>query len=158
MERREISLFKRTSSPTFFFLIFNLLFILYWNIVDLWASQVVLMVKNPPANAGDIRDVGLISGSGRSPGGECSNPLQYSCLENPTDRGDWWATIHRDAKNRTGLKRLSMHTLLISQYVLVSDEQQADRYAYTYTRSLQLLFPTGDYRILSGVSRALQCA
>ena len=116
------------------------------------------MVKNPPANAGDIRDVGLISGSGRSPGGECSNPLQYSCLENPTDRGDWWATIHRDAKNRTGLKRLSMHTLLILQYVLVSDEQQADRYAYTYTRSLQLLFPTGDYRILSGVPHALQCA
>ena len=59
------------------------------------------MVKNPPANAGDIRDVGLISGSGRSPGGECSNPLQYSCLENPTDRGDWWAIVHRVAKSQT---------------------------------------------------------
>ena len=57
------------------------------------------MVKNPPANAGDIRDVGLIPGSGRSPGGEHGNPLQYSCLENPMDGGDWWATIHRVAKN-----------------------------------------------------------
>ena len=46
--------------------------------------------KNPPANAGDIRDVGSIPGLGRSPGGGQGNPLQYSCLENPTDRGDWW--------------------------------------------------------------------
>ena len=49
----------------------------------LWASQVVLVVKNPPANAGDIRDVGLIPGSRRLPGGGYGNPLQYSCLENP---------------------------------------------------------------------------
>ena len=49
----------------------------------MWASQVVLVVKNLPGNAGDIRDVGLILGSGRSPGGGHSNPLQYSCLENP---------------------------------------------------------------------------
>ena len=54
----------------------------------LGASQVVLVVKNPPANAGDIRDVGLIPGSGRSPGGEHGNPLQHSCLENPMDRGE----------------------------------------------------------------------
>ena len=53
----------------------------------LGASQVVLVVKNPPANAGDIRDVGSIPGSGRSPGGEHGNPLQHSCLENPMDRG-----------------------------------------------------------------------
>ena len=50
------------------------------------------MVKNLPANAGDIRDVSLIFGSGRSPGGGHGNPLQYSCLENPMDRGAWWAT------------------------------------------------------------------
>ena len=50
------------------------------------ASQVVLMVKNLPASAGDVRDVGLIPGSGRSPGGGHGNPLQYSCLENPMDR------------------------------------------------------------------------
>jgi len=53
------------------------------------ASQVVPVVKNQPANAGDIRDVGLIPGLGRSSGGEHGNPLQYSCLENPTDRGAW---------------------------------------------------------------------
>ena len=53
------------------------------------------MVKNPTANAGDIRDVGSIPGLGRSPGGGHGNPLQYSCLENPTDRGAWQATVHR---------------------------------------------------------------
>ena len=50
-----------------------------------------LVVKNPPANAGDTEDVGLIPGSGRSPGEADSNPLQYYCLENPMDRGAWWA-------------------------------------------------------------------
>ena len=54
-----------------------------------WASQVALVVKKPPANAEDVRDVGLIPGSGRFPGGEHGNPLQYSCLENPMDRGAW---------------------------------------------------------------------
>ena len=53
---------------------------------NLWASQVVLVGKNLPANAGDIRDVGSIPGLGRSPGGGNSNPLQYSCLENPMER------------------------------------------------------------------------
>ena len=52
--------------------------------------QVALVVKNPPASAGDIRDVGLTPGSGRSPAGGHNNPLQYSCLENPMDRGAWW--------------------------------------------------------------------
>ena len=53
------------------------------------ASQVALGVKNPPANAGDIGDVSLTPGSGRSPAGRHDNPLQYSCLENPMDRGAW---------------------------------------------------------------------
>ena len=52
------------------------------------------MVKNPPANAGDVKDVGSIPGLGRSPGGGSGNPLQYSSLENPMDRGAWWATVH----------------------------------------------------------------
>ena len=52
------------------------------------------MVKNPPVNAGDVRDGGSIPGSGRLPGGEHSNPLQDSCLENPKDRGAWQATVH----------------------------------------------------------------
>ena len=64
----------------------------------------VLVVKNPPANAGGIRDVGLILGLGRSPGGEHANPLQYSCLENPMDREAWWATVLRVAKSQTQLK------------------------------------------------------
>ena len=52
------------------------------------------MVKNPPASVGDARDVGLIPGLGRSPGGENDNLLQYSCLENSMDRGAWRATVH----------------------------------------------------------------
>ena len=63
-----------------------------------WASQVVLVVKNPPANAGNKRDVGLIPGSGRSSGEGNGNPLQYSCLENPMDRGAWWAIVHGATK------------------------------------------------------------
>ena len=53
------------------------------------SSQVALVVKNPPANAGDIKDAGLIPGSGRSPGGKHGNPLYYSCLKNPMDRIVW---------------------------------------------------------------------
>ena len=76
----------------------------------LWASQVALVVKIPPANAGDVRDAGLIPRSGRSPGGGHGNPLQYSCLENPMDRGAWWATVHGVAKSRAQLKWLSTHS------------------------------------------------
>ena len=64
-------------------------------------SQVVLVVKNPPANAGDARDTGSIPGSGRSPGGGHGNPLQYSSLENPMDRRAWWATIQRVTQSWT---------------------------------------------------------
>ena len=62
------------------------------------------MVKNLPANAGDVRDVGLIPGLGISPGGRNGKPLQYSSLENPMGRGAWWATVHRVAKSQTQLK------------------------------------------------------
>jgi len=65
--------------------------------------------QNPPANAEDIRDAGLIPGSGRFPGGEHGNPLQYSCLENPMDRGPWWAIVPRVTKSWAWLKWLSMH-------------------------------------------------
>ena len=61
------------------------------------------MVKNLPANEGDERDLGSLPGSGRSPGGGHGNPLHYSCLENPVDRGPWWATVHGVAENWTGL-------------------------------------------------------
>ena len=60
-----------------------------------------LVVKNPPANAGDRRDTGSTPGLGRSPGGEHGNPLQYSCLENPTGRGAWWAVVYRVIKSWT---------------------------------------------------------
>ena len=64
-------------------------------------SQVVLVVKNPPASAGDARDMGLIPGLGRSPRVGNGTPLQYSCLENPMDGGAWWATVHGVAKSWT---------------------------------------------------------
>ena len=62
------------------------------------------MVKNPPASAGDLRDWGSIPVLGRSPGGESGNPLQYSCLENPMDRGAWYAVVCSVAKSQTQLK------------------------------------------------------
>ena len=64
-------------------------------------SEVALVVRNLLANAGDVRDTGLIPGWGRSPGGEHDNTLQYSCLENPMDREAWWATVHRIAQSQT---------------------------------------------------------
>ena len=57
------------------------------------ASQMVLVVKNPPANAGDRRDMDWIPGSGRCPGGGHGNPFPYSCLESPMHRGAWWAKV-----------------------------------------------------------------
>ena len=68
-----------------------------------WANQVALVVKNLPASAGDLRDVGSIPWLGRSPGGRHDNPLQYSCLGNPMDRGAWQATVHGVAKVRHDL-------------------------------------------------------
>ena len=59
------------------------------------------MVKNPPASAGGVRDLGLVPGSGRSPEGEHGDPLQYSCLENPVDRGAWRAVVHGVTKSQT---------------------------------------------------------
>ena len=64
-------------------------------------SQVLLVVKNPVDNAGDVRDTGSTPGLGRSPGEVNGNPVQYSCLENPMDREAWWATVHRVAKSLT---------------------------------------------------------
>ena len=66
-----------------------------------WSSQVVLVEKNQPANAGDIGDVGSIPGLGRPPGGEHGNPLQYSCLDNPMDREAWQAIVHGVANSWT---------------------------------------------------------
>ena len=64
----------------------------------------VLVIKNVPTNAGDIRDVGSIPGSGRFPGEGNGDPLQYSCMENLMDSGAWWATVHGVSKSQTQLK------------------------------------------------------
>ena len=69
-----------------------------WNIKDSWGFPGGSVVKNPPANAGDA---GSIPGSGRCPEGGNGNPLQHSCLENPMDRGTWWAIVHGVTKSRT---------------------------------------------------------
>ena len=67
----------------------------------IWVSQGALVVKKPPADAVRHGHASSIPGLGRAPGGENGNPLQYSCLENPMDRGAWRATVHWVAQNRT---------------------------------------------------------
>ena len=73
-------------------------------VLTFWASRMVLVVKNLPAKAGDTRDTGSTPGSEIFSGG--GNPLRYSCLENPMDRGTWQALVHRVAKSQTQLKRV----------------------------------------------------
>ena len=82
----------------YFFILFSCVFILLIYVKDFPGGTVV---KNLPANAGDIRDTGSISGSGRSPGGGNGNPFQYFCLKNPIDRGAWRATVHGVTKCQT---------------------------------------------------------
>ena len=72
-------------------------------------SQVVQVVKNLPANAGDTRNLGSVPGLGRSPGAGNGNPLQHSCLESSMDRGAWQATVHGVAKSQTGLRDEHTH-------------------------------------------------
>ena len=79
----------------------SLFLFLNWSIVALGVSKATLVVKNPPANAGDVTDAGSIPGSGRSPGGGHGSPLQRSCLENPMDREGGWAVVHGAAKSWT---------------------------------------------------------
>ena len=74
------------------------------------ASQGTLVVKNLPASAGDISDMGVIPWWERDLGEGHGNPLKYFCLENPMDRGAWWATVHRIAKSQTRLKGLNTHS------------------------------------------------
>ena len=81
-----------------------------------WASQVAQLVKLPPANAGDGTDSGSIPGSGRFFEGGNGNPLQYSCLENPKDRGAWQDAIHRVTKSRTQLNDWARHIFFITPH------------------------------------------
>ena len=82
--------------------------IIYWRITCIWGFSGGSVGKEPACNVGDARDMGSIPGSGRSPGAGHGNPLQYSCLENPMDRGAWWATVHGVAESN--LKPLSTHS------------------------------------------------
>ena len=75
------------------------------------ASQVALVVNNPPPSTGDIRGAVLILGLGRSSGRGHGNPLQYSCLEDSMERGAWQATVQGVAKSQTRLKQLSMYSI-----------------------------------------------
>ena len=76
------------------------------------ASQVALVVKNPPANAGDVRDLGLIPGSGRAPGAGNGNPLEYSCLENPMDRGTWRSIVSPQGCTELNMTEVTQHTCI----------------------------------------------
>ena len=87
----------------------------------MWASQVVLVVKNLPASAGDIKDLGSIPVWGRSPGGGRGNPLQYSCLKDPMDGGAWQSMVHRVTKSQRGLKSLSSHTYIWCVIIIESE-------------------------------------
>ena len=98
---------KKGKIMLLFYTLLNSFFI--WTCANLGASQVVLVVKNLVANAADIRDVGSVPGWRRSPGRGDGNPLQYSCLENPMDRGAWQAIGFRVTKRPTPLMLLSMH-------------------------------------------------
>ena len=101
--------------------------LLHWQVGSLPLSysvfrtcRVALVVKNPPANAGDIRDLDSIFGSGRSPRGGHNNPLQHSCLENPMDRGVWWARVHGVSKSQTPLSNSACTHPLIRICILSS--------------------------------------
>ena len=77
------------------------------------------MVKNPPANPGDIRDTGSIPGLGRSPGERTGNPLQYSCPETPINRGAWGTTVHGVAKSQTRLKQLRTQAVALKRFCFI---------------------------------------
>ena len=96
------------TSPKSLAFLFNFKFLNLGPVRSL-SLQVSLAVKSPPASAGGARDQGSIPGSGRPHGGGHGSPLQYSCLENPVDRGAWRALVHRVAQRRTRLKPLSTH-------------------------------------------------
>ena len=93
-----------------------------------WASQVALVVKNSPANAGGTRDVGLIPGLGRSPGGGNGNPLQNSCLENPMNRGAWWAAVQGGHKESDTTKTTyHTHMQKVQWFILWSSVYKSER-------------------------------
>ena len=87
------------------------------------SSQVVLLVKNMPANPGDPRDVGSIPGLGRFPEIGVGNPLQYPCLEKSMDSGAWWGTAHGLSKSQTGLNTHTCNILYVTQVCPLQDKK-----------------------------------
>ena len=85
--------------------------------IVIWKFPGAASGKEPSGHAGDVRDTGLTSGLGRSPGEGNGNPFQYSCLKKPMDRGAWQAIVHRVAKGPTQVKRLSTHTCILTQHL-----------------------------------------
>ena len=101
-----------------------------------WVLGLLTGNMNPSANAGEIRGTGLISGSGRPPGGKHGNPLQYSCLENAMDRGAWWAIVHGVTKSQTRLKRLSTAHKLMQKWCEVNrNPNKWNTYVLSHTRA-----------------------
>ena len=123
-----------------------------------WASQVVLMIKNPPANKAEARDPGLIPGSGRSPGKGNGNTLQYSYLENPMNRGSWWVTIHSFAESNTTEHTVHMRTKLISVQAVWEPVHQGCLRKLAALPLETLRFMTGVLPFLSVEECALSCS
>jgi len=98
------------------------------------------VIKNLPANAGDIGDVGWIPGWERSPGERNGNPLQYSCLENPMDRA-WWATVHGGCKESNTTECVHMHRHTHTQANIVY--KCMDAHGKTFTKKLTIRFYPG---------------
>ena len=95
------------------------------------------MVKNPAANAGDLRDMGSVPGLGRSPRGGNGNPLQCPCLRNPMDKGACRPTAHRVTRSRTHLKQLSTHTYPFSHYLVIFCYSNSERHKSSLSLCLQ---------------------
>ena len=131
---------------------------LCWSILLIWASRVALVVKKLPANAGDVRDMGLALGSGRFPGGGHGNPLQCSCLENAMDRGAWRATVHGVAKSWIRLKRLSMHARISLIYITASFSCLAKWFSHTYAYLSVLSHILSHFRLLQNIEYMSLCS
>ena len=100
--------------------------------------------KESACNAGDTGDMGSILGLGRSPGGGHGNPLQYSCLENPMDRGVWQPTVYRVAKSQTQLKRLSAHTCSCADFLTLKKIESLSFYLLNLCDFLMLSYNVSD--------------